>query len=169
MNIRKYKSDKEVLIDEGTRILSYNDESEFLRKVTLVLLMLRGMSPQSLSECCGEARRTLSDWIKAVDEHGFEALRAKKQPGRPGRLTPEQKADIKVAIASAPSEFGYNVWDGPTLSHYIGEKYGISLGIRQCQRLFHELGFSLIRPQTFPSKGDEDTAAREDFKKNLQN
>lgn len=127
------------------------------------------MPPQSLFECCGKARRTLSDLIKAVDEHGFEALRTKKHSGRPERLTTEQKADVKVSIASAPSEFGYNVWDGSALSHYIGQKYGISLGIRQYQRLFHELGFSLIRPQPFPSKGDEDTAAREDFKKNLQN
>lgn len=169
MNIRKYKSDKEALLAEGRKILSYNEESEFLRRVTLVLLMLGGMSPQELSECCGEARRTLSDWIKAVDENGFGALRIKKQPGRPERLTPDQKAEIKVAIASEPSEFGYNVWDGPTLSHYIRQKYGVSLCVRQCQRLFHELGFSLIRPQTFPSKGDDDNPEREEFKKKSQN
>ena len=54
---------------------------------------------------------------------------------------------------------------GPTLSAYIKETYDINLGVRQCQRLFHELGYSKIRPQVFPSKGYEDTEARNEFKK----
>ena len=60
----------------------------------------------------------------------------------------------------------YTVWDGPALSDYIQKTYGINLGVRQCQRLFHELGFSQIRPQTFPSKGKEDDSRRDAFKKN---
>ena len=59
----------------------------------------------------------------------------------------------------------YNVWDGITLSAYIKEKFGIDFSVRSCQRLFHELGFSLIRPRPFPSKGYENAAARDEFKK----
>jgi transposase len=105
-------------------------------------------------------------WMKSVDEHGFRSLWPKKQPGRPERLSQDQKEKIKDDIAKDPSEFGYNVWDGNTLSNHIGKKYGILLKTRQCERLFHKLGFSLIRPQTFPSKGKENTKAREGFKKN---
>ncbi len=47
--------------------------------------------------------------MKAVDEHGFKSLRATKQPGRPNRFTDDQKDKIKVAIASAPELYGYNV------------------------------------------------------------
>ena len=166
MNIRAFKSDKESLIAEGKRIVSSTDDAKYLRKVTIVNLMLNGASASSLSACCGETSRTLSSWMKAVDEKGFEALRVKKQPGRPFRLTPEQKEEIKVAILSDPSDSGYNVWDGPSLSDYINQKYGITLGVRQCQRLFHELGFAQIRPQAFPSKDHEEDPRREEFKKN---
>lgn len=166
MNIRTFKSDKQVLIDEGKRIVSSNDDAKFLRKVTIVNLMLNGASPSSLSASCGETTRTLSSWMKAVDEGGFEVLRPKKQPGRPFKLSEAQKEEIKVAILSEPEAFGYNVWDGPSLSHYINKAYGISLGVRQCQRLFHQLGFSQIRPQAFPSRGHEDDPCRDEFKKN---
>ncbi len=166
MNNRKFKSDKAALIAEGKRIASSSDDAKFLRKVTIVNLMLSGMKAKVLAEACGETDRTLSSWIKAVDEHGFESLRAVKQPGRPNRLSDAQKEEIKVAITSDPTDYGYNVWDGPTLSNYIESKYNISYGVRQSQRLLHALGFSLIRPQTFPSKGDEISPEREEFKKN---
>ena len=107
--------------------------------------------------------------MKSVDEHGFESLRPKKQPGRPSRLSDYQKKSIKDDIIKGPAEFGFNVWDGKTLSEHIEKKYGVSLKVRQCERLFHELGFSLIRPQTFPSKGEKDNPAREAFKKNFKN
>ena len=166
MNIRTFMSDKQALIDEGKRLVSMSDDAKFLRKVTIVNLMLNGASASSLSPSCGETTRTLISWMKSVDENGFDALRPKKQPGRPARLTAEQKEKIKVAILSSPEDSGYTVWDGPSLSDYINKSFGIDLGVRQCQRLFHELGFSQIRPQAFPSKGHEDDPRRDEFKKN---
>ena len=48
---------------------------------------------------------------------------------------------------------------------YIKSQYHIDLCIRQCQRLFHELGFSQIRPQTYPSSGEPNEEEREAYKK----
>ncbi len=79
-----------------------------------------------------------------------------------------RKENIKVVVTSDPNDFGYTVWDGPSLSDYIASQYDISLCVRQCQRLLHELGFSLIRPQTFPSKGNEENPLRDEFKKTSQ-
>ena len=132
----------------------------------IVNLLLNGVTASFLSGPCGESSRTLSSWVKQVDEGGFEALRPKKQPGRPHRLAKEQKDEIKEAILSEPSAYGYNVWDGPSLSDFILKQYQVVLGVRQCQRLFHELGFSQIRPQAFPSKDREEDPNREEFKKN---
>ena len=168
MNVRKFKSDKNALIAEGNRIVSSSDDAKFIRKVTIVNLLLRGVNAKSLADASGETDRTLSNWARSVDEYGFEALRPRKQPGRPQSLTKSQKENIKVAVTSDPNDFGYTVWDGPSLSDYIASQYDISLCVRQCQRLLHELGFSLIRPQTFPSKGNEENPLRDEFKKTSQ-
>ena len=166
MNIRTFMSDKQALIEEGKRIVASSDDAKYLRKVTIVNLLLNGATASALSEPCGESSRTLSSWVKQVDEGGFEALRPRKQPGRPHKLSKEQKEEIKDAILSDPSIHGYNVWDGPSLSDFILKKYDVNLGVRQCQRLFHQLGFSQIRPQAFPSKDREEDPSRGEFKKN---
>ena len=44
--------------------------------------------------------------------------------------------------------------------------FKLSFTIRQCQRLFHELGFSKIRPQIHPSSGDLNEEERKAYKKN---
>ena len=55
------------------------------------------------------------------------------------------------------------------LAAYISRKYNVNMSVRQCQRLFHSLGYSHIRPQPYPSKGYEDSEARNEFKKNVPN
>lgn len=169
MNIRKFKSDKDALIAEGNRIVSSSDDAKYIRKVTIVNLLLRGAGARLVADACGETERTLSNWVRTVDERGFEALRPRKQPGRPQSLDELQKENIKVAVASDPNAFGYTVWDGPALSDYIASQFNVSLCVRQCQRLLHELGFALIRPQTFPSKGSEESPLRDEFKKKSPN
>ncbi len=37
-------------------------------------------------------------------------------------------------------------------------------GVRACQKLYHQLESSLIRPQTYPSLGNPDKEARNVFK-----
>jgi transposase len=39
------------------------------------------------------------------------------------------------------------LWDGVLLSHHLEKNYSVSLSVRQCQRLFHQMGFSLQRPR----------------------
>lgn len=167
MPTRKYKTDKNQLLAEGQMIVSSTDDAKYQHRVEIVNLVLGGMTPSALSEYVSESKNTITMWVKSADEKGFESLRIKKQTGRPPKLSSEDIAAIKSVLEEDnPRAYGYNVWDGPALSDYIRKTYDVELCVRQCQRLFHNLGFSLVRPQTFPSKeknglGEE----RKSFKK----
>lgn len=162
MNTRAFIHDPEELLKEGTSIINSSNDAKYVLRVALVNFMLaKTASAEELSSLSGIPRRTLTSWVQKVDEYGFESLRAIKQTGRPSRLTEEQIAEIKVAIESDPEDSGYRVWDGTTLSDYIHDRYGIELGTRQCQRLFHTLGFSRIRPQKYPSLHEGNNKERE--------
>lgn len=65
-------------------------------------------------------------------------------------------ASIKEVLQKAPELSGVtaNVWDGKSLSFYIEKTYSIVLKVRQCQRLFKKLGFSLKRARPIVAKGD---------------
>ena len=167
MPTRQYKTDPQLLLAEGQIIVNTTDDAKFQHRVELVNLVLGGLSPSFLSQYCAESKNTITLWVKIADEQGFDALRIKKQTGRPAKLSPEELAQIKSVLAKdTPKEYGYPVWDGPSLSDYIAKTYSVPLCVRQCQRLLHSLGFSLVRPQIFPGKGAGNEQEREDLKKN---
>ena len=167
MNKRTFIHEPLELLAKGKEIVKQSDDEKYTRKVMLVNMMLeRKMKAKEISELSGVPRRTLSKWVKVVDEEGFDALRGKSVTGRSSKLSKEQKEEVKEVLKNPPKECGYFKWDGISLSDYIKSQYNIDLSVRQCQRLFHELGFSRIRPQTYPSLGESNDEEREAYKKN---
>ncbi len=164
---RKYHTEPAKLLEEGQGIVRTTDDAKYRHRVEVVNMVLSGQLPSHLSECVKESKNTITRWVKIADEQGFEALRPRKYAGRSCRLNTAQQSAIKSVLEEDnPKAHGYEVWDGLSLSSYIEKTYSIHLGVRQCQRLFHKLGFSLVRPQTNPSKGEKNKEAREAFKKN---
>ena len=164
---RKYKTCPKALLEQGRLIVKSNNDTRYIHRVEMVNLVLAGMVPSEVSKYCRESTNTITGWVKIVDEQGFEALRIKKYPGRAPKLNAQQLEEIKQTILEdRPEDHGYYVWDGPSLSDYIKKKHDITYTVRHCQRLLRSLGFSLVRPQPYPSKGEENEVAREDFKKN---
>ena len=166
MNNRKYNTDPVVLLEQGKAIMSSSDESRFHFRVFAVNMVLSGCSAAQIGAMAGVSKVAVNGWVKTADEHGFEALRPKPHKGAPAKLSDKQLKEIDEILQSDPKEYGYKNWDGPSLAAYINDKYKIVLSVRQCQRLFHKLGFSHIRSQPYPSKGYEDTEERNEFKKN---
>jgi len=166
MPVRQYKTDPAQLLAEGKQIVRSRSDVKYRHKVEMVNLVLSGLTPSYLSTYCGDSKSTITRWVKIADEQGFNALKAKKPTGKPPKLTKEEMAEIRTVLEEDdPKKYGYNVWDGPSLSAFIEETYAVKLSIRQCQRLLHRLGFSLVRPQTFPSKGEQNEQERTEYKK----
>ena len=152
-------------------ILDYfkkNDEAKFIHRLHGILLFLKDEKStcDSVGLMFGNSPRTISNWVKKVNESStLEVLRTQNKTGRKPRLNDVQLAEIKLALQKNPEQSGVtaNIWDGKSLSYYIDKKYGIILGVRRCQKLFHELGFSLKRARPIVSKGD--LVKKEAFKK----
>jgi transposase len=77
--------------------------------------------------------------------------------------------EIDRVLRAKPSDAGMriNLWDGKTLSAWIGKTYGIQLRVRQCQRLFRQLGYRLRKPR--PVLARADPARQRAHKKNFKN
>lgn len=141
--------------DAETVILGLQDEirrfeeSRYDHRLHGVLLVAQGMSCRQVSELLGDAPRTVAYWVRRFERDGLSGLREEERPGRPRRLSQEQLVDIDAALRRPPTDFGLmgNIWDGKTLSAYIKSQWGVSLGTRQCQRLFRQLGFRLRKPR----------------------
>jgi len=120
-------------------------DGKYVRRLDAMLLIAEGRSAYEVAELFGYSPRSLHNWIKAIEENqDFTVLKDKPHPGRPGSLNESHKNELRECLSRPPVESGYQNarWSGKLLSSHIKEQYGISLGVRRCQKLLHELGFS---------------------------
>jgi transposase len=142
-----------------------NPEGRYFHRLHLVLLLAKGKKCSEVAELFCEPLRNVQRWAKELNEHGLDALKDLDHSGRPTRLTSQQIDELKTDIEKGPLQLGFTqgFWDGPLLAHHIQTKYTVSISVRQCQRFFHQIGYSLKRPQ--PITAGSSAEAREDFKK----
>lgn len=142
-----------------------SEESRYDHRLHGVLLICNGFSSNEVAELFGHSPRTVQYWIHRFEESGFAGLEETPRPGRPSRIEEAVLEEISQQLRQYPRELGYaqNLWDGKLLSHHLKERFGISLGVRQCQRLFRQLGFRRRKPRPLIAKSDP--AAQRIYKK----
>jgi transposase len=145
-----------------------NEEARFIHRLHGILMKIdkKEAACEVIANLFGHSPRTISNWINKVNEaQNIEVLRDVKKPGRSPKLNTEELKILKEVLQKEPENSGIaaNIWDGKSLSFYIEKEFHITLGVRQCQRLFKKLGFSLKRARPVVAKGDP--IKKEAFKK----
>jgi transposase len=126
-----------------------SEEARYDHRLHGVLLVAEGLTCPEVARLLGDAPRTVEYWVNSFEHEGLAGLREGDRPGRPRRLSQERVQQIEAALRKTPREAGLggNLWDGKTLAAWIEKQYGVSLGVRQCQRMFRQLGFRLRQPR----------------------
>lgn len=137
------------------------EEARYDHRLHALLMVAQGRRCSEVAELFGDATRTVQYWVQRFEKEGFAGLYDAEKPGRPRRLSEEQVYEVGVALRSTPKEAGLRgqIWDGKTLSAYIMKRYGVSLGVRQCQRMFSHLGFRLRKPRPVIAHADHERQA----------
>ena len=135
---------KDCVINQIRLYFENNSEARFIHRLQVILLFanMDDKSCDSLGALFGNSPRSVSSWIKKVNQTGsIDSLRSKTGSGRPSRLTDVQKDDIRMILRELPEKFGIpdKKWNGKNLSSYISGHYGIRLKVRSCQRLINKL------------------------------
>jgi len=162
------------IADSATIILGLQDEirrseeSRYDHRLHGVLLVAQGMTCPEVGKWLGDAPRTVEYWVHEFEEMGLAGLLEGDRSGRPRRLSEKQLQEINVVLRRMPREAGLggNLWDGKTLAAWIEREYGTNLGVRQCQRLFRQLGFRLRKPR--PAIAQADPERQKAHKKNCK-
>jgi transposase len=146
-----------------------SQESRYDHRLHGVLLVAQGLTCPEVGRLLGDAPRTVEYWVRRFEEGGLAGLTEGERPGRPPRLNAAQMREINRVLRARPTDAGMpvNLWDGKTLAAWIEKKYGIGLGVRQCQRWFRQFGFRLRKPRPVIAKGN--SARQKAHKKNSGN
>jgi transposase len=158
-------SDAESMILAIQDEIRRSEESRYDHRLHAILLVAQGISCSGAAQMLGDAPRTVAYWVRRFEERGFSGLMDRERSGRRPRLGKDQMAAIGDALRRSPHEFGLSgPRDGKTLSLFIQQNWGTSLGVRQCQRLFRDLGFRFRKPR--PKMAHADPERQATYKKN---
>jgi transposase len=146
-----------------------SEESRYDHRLHGVLLVAQGLTCPEVARVLGDAPRSVEYWVQHFAEKGLAGLQEGERPGRPQRLDAGQIARINAVLRKTPRDvgLGQTLWDGKTLSAWIAKEFGLTLGVRQCQRMFRQLGFRLRKPRPMLGKGDAEVQRA--HKKNSRN
>jgi transposase len=149
--------------------ISRTPEGRYFHRLHAVLQVLDGASSYEAAHLYGDSPRIIEYWVQRLTSKGVSGLLEGNHTGRRPRLSATELARLRKDISRSPRELGYNqnLWDGLLLSHHLSKNYSAAIGVRQCQRLFHQLGFSLQRPRRKAIEAD--SQQQESFKKTTTN
>jgi transposase len=150
------------IADAATVVLGLQDEirrseeSRYDHRLHGVLLVAQGLTCPEVAGLLGDAPRSVEYWVRRFEEDGLAGLQEGERSGRPRRLSAKQWGEVDAILRKSPRDVGLggNLWDGKTLSAWIERQYGTVLRVRQCQRLFRQLGFRLRKPRPMVAQAD---------------
>lgn len=133
------------------------EELERRRRRALKLLE-RGLSATEVATQVGVDRVSVYRWKAARREAGLRAIRAKPAPGRPPKLSEEQKRELSSTLleGAAAAGFANDLWTCPRIAQLIQEKFGVQFHVDHVGRLLHGMGWSPQKPERRAIERDED-------------
>jgi transposase len=149
-------SDKEEMILALQDEIRRSEQSRYDHRLHGVLLVAEGLTCPQVANLLGDSPRTVEYWVRRFEARGFGALTDGEKSGRPRRLTDTQLESVQAALRQTPAEVGLTggLWDGKTLSAFLDRRLGVKLKVRQCQRLFRQLGFRRRKPRPLIAQAD---------------
>lgn len=100
-----------------------------------------GVSQTELADWFGVERKTIYNWLRRFDEAPpAEAARDADRPGRPTKLTSEQRREAIESLAVGPGAAGYEAdeWTPETVAAYLRDRFGAEYSESSCRRLLRE-------------------------------
>jgi len=102
----------------------------------------RGLSQSQVARKFGVSRTTASRWHRALNGNGVEALRKRRAPGRPSRLSAEQLRGAAEIYKAGPRVAGFDTdrWTTARFAVAIEARFAIRYDPDHVGRIMHRLG-----------------------------
>ena len=72
------------------------------RRMLAIALVLEGADRATAARTCGMDRQIHRDWVHRYNAEGLARLVNRNSPGRPARLSPDQKSDLAALVEAGP-------------------------------------------------------------------
>ncbi len=128
-------------MDTAAQSVLTRDEMES-RRLMAAQDLQAGLSQSKIARKYGVSRTTASRWHRAWNGKGVEALRKRRAPGRPSRLSAEQLRGVAEVYEAGPRAAGFDTdrWTTQRMADAIHARFGIRYDPDHVGRIMHRLG-----------------------------
>ncbi|MFQ5401691.1 MAG: winged helix-turn-helix domain-containing protein [Anaerolineae bacterium] len=105
----------------------------------------------------GVSEAAVSQWKKTLHTKGAEALRLRKAPGRPPKLSEAQRKRLVTILEQGAIAAGFPTerWTQARVRQVIQQEFGVTYHRNYISRLLHQLGWSVQKPEPRALERDE--------------
>lgn len=111
-------------------------------------LFEQGWKAIRIAEALGVTRGAVSQWLKAAQEGGREALRRRPRLGHPPKLTAEQRRQLPEVLAKGAETYGFigDVWTTTRVAEVIRREFGVRHHPAHVSRVLAAIGWTQQKP-----------------------
>jgi len=118
-------------------------------RIRAVQQVQAGQSPEAVIAALGFTRRCIYSWLSMYRAGGWDALKARKAPGRARRLSGRDLQWVyRTVTGKNPLQLGFSfaLWTRAMICALIAEHCGVRLSLVSVGRLLAQLGLSCQKP-----------------------
>lgn len=149
---------KNVTIDRlDKRIRSLEKDVRVLKRLYFVKYRYQGHSVKEASEMVGVTEVIGYEWQRRWNKNGFDGLIPRFGGGKPPKLTPEQKEQLKEELEGKS-------WTTEEVREIIAKRFGVEYTPKHVRTILKKLGMNYAKPYQHDHKRPKN--ADDIFKKN---
>jgi len=120
-------------------------------------MLLAGKGVREVARLVGVSPGSVSRWKKALEQGGMEALKAKPHPGRPPKLSEQQKQDLAAILRKGPMAAGFStdLWTLKRVAAVIERHFGVKYHPSHVWKVLRSMGWSAQKPEGRARERDE--------------
>lgn len=133
-----------------------------IRRLLAASLLQGGKGVCEVARLVGAAPSSVSRWKQKLDEGGLAALKAKPHPGRPARLSAEQKEQLAQILQKGPQAAGLatDLWTLARVAQVIEREFGVRYHPGHVWYILRGMGWSCQKPERRARERDEAAIAQ---------
>lgn len=132
-----------------------------MRRMIAGRLLLEGKGIREVARLVGAAPSAVLGWKRKLEEGGLEALQAKPHPGRPARLTAQQKRELESVLLKGARAAGFptELWTLGRVAEVIEREFGVTYTPGHVWHILRSMGWSCQKPERRARERDEEAIA----------
>jgi transposase len=120
-----------------------------------VLLALRGQTTEVIMQTLDRSKNFVQRWVYAYRDGGIDAIKARRQTGRPRKLTELEELQFRERMLAGPRpEDPVCSLRGEDARRIIESEFGVQYSLPGVYAILHRLGLSSLVPRPKHKKND---------------